>query len=532
MSNNYDEKIAMFRFGVIAPLVCRRFESDAEKNQVRKEILSKQWEHPDGGVRKISPRSLRRWIRRYKLFDLDGLYDGKRQNRPSKGIGRAIASEVIDEAERLRREQTSRSVRQIIELLHLDDSLSQHHDLSEISERTLARHLKQRGARRRTSDEGEQTGFFQRWEQKYANNLWQGDTAHGIWLPDPKNPNKAKKTKLIAFIDDATRVITHAQFYWNEQLPNLVDCFSKALLKHGKPCRLLLDNAFIYHSTTLASMCAELVVELSFCAPRRPQGKGKIERWIRHCKESFYAEVYGVGLTSIDELNQKFQVWLERQYHLRVHSELEMTPLERWKQDVGLIVPVSPEQVHRALMLRGVRKVHPKTCTVALDGEAYQVSSELHEELIEVRWHPDNIEAVEIWLDGRFVEIAPRVVRRPHIDKEKKATFEEPVHMPLDSSKKYFKTLSEKSELVSNQVPPSEELLSEREFNDIIASLLQRELVPTEQAKLAKFFRQFAPVRRAIAEKALRQAVDVKGSKLHLRYYLQHLERVIQSERR
>jgi len=46
---------------------------------------------------------------------------------------------------------------------------------------------------------------------------------------------------------------------------------------HGKPRQLLLDNAFIFHSTALQVMCAELEIELSFCRPRSPQGKPLIE---------------------------------------------------------------------------------------------------------------------------------------------------------------------------------------------------------------------------------------------------------------
>ena len=45
---------------------------------------------------------------------------------------------------------------------------------------------------------------------QYANELWQGDTMYGPSIQH--TDGKWKKTFLIAFIDDASRLITHAEF--------------------------------------------------------------------------------------------------------------------------------------------------------------------------------------------------------------------------------------------------------------------------------------------------------------------------------
>ncbi|MBX9667740.1 MAG: hypothetical protein K2X93_08990, partial [Candidatus Obscuribacterales bacterium] len=112
---------------------------------------------------------------------------------------------------------------------------------SSLSERTVARRLAAAGATKKLLKKG--AGSYRRWEQLYVNDLWHGDTSHGIWLRDPEDPSKPKKTKFIVFVDDASRVCTHGEFYFDEQLPKLVDCFGKALLQRGRPCRLLFDNA-------------------------------------------------------------------------------------------------------------------------------------------------------------------------------------------------------------------------------------------------------------------------------------------------
>lgn len=519
------ENLAVFRFGVIAALVCPQFENKAQQRLVRADILAKTWKLPDGTTCRVAPRTLRLWIARYREKGLDGLYDGMKQPRRNKGDTKALPAAVLDEAIRLRREVASRSVRTITKLL-----AAQGLPVDGFSERTLARQLKQRRATKKNIERGD--GYFQRWEQLRANDLWQGDTAHGIWLPDPKDPTKIKKTKLITFIDDATRVCTHAEFYFDEQLPNLVDTFSKALQKRGRPARLLLDNAFIYHSNTLAAMSANLQISLSFCTARRPQGKGKVERWIRTVKDSFYQEAARAGLASLDELNKRFQLWLASEYHDRIHSELNCTPIERWQKDVAHIRPVDKAEIRRALMLRTRRRVHDNTASVLLEGDEYQVSPAFAGEIVEVRWHPDVLENVEIWSDGSFVEIASRVVRHSHVVKKKFDVGQEAEYEPLSSSKNFFASLQNEQLSVFPITPKNDELLSLEEFQKLISEALSRSLNDTELSRSRSFFSQFAPLQTQLTTSALAQATDVKGTHLHLRFYLQHIERIVQQNRR
>jgi len=79
---------------------------------------------------------------------------------------------------------------------------------------------------------------------QFANELWQADTMYG---PSIKQVDGSwKKTFLIAFIDDASRVITHGQFFYNDNTENMVDAFRTALFKRGKPDRLYFDNGSNY----------------------------------------------------------------------------------------------------------------------------------------------------------------------------------------------------------------------------------------------------------------------------------------------
>lgn len=513
MSAGEKEKVAMFRYGVIAGLVCRRLENRHEKAILRREILSKEWIYPDGSARKVSERTLREWVERYRRYGLDGLYDGLKIDRKNKGRFRAITVDVVKRAEQLRRELPERSVKTIVEILRAE--------VVEIffSERSLQRQLKRLNATRCKIEKSDR--LHQRWEQQQANDLWHGDTAHAVWLPDPSNPNKMKRTKLIVFVDDATRICTHGEFYFDERLPSLIDTFSKALLKRGKPRRLLLDNAFIFHSTTLEVMCAELETELSFCRPRRPQGKGKIERLIRTIKESFVSEANLAGLVSLEELNQAFAGWLESSYHHRKHSEIKQTPHERWQSDVTRVQAVTPEHIRRALMMRTKRHVQEQTGTVYLDGIEYSCSKEVAGLTVEVRWHVDLADHIEVWLDGKFIEMA-KVSERP-VTLPRSIAVEEENYPTYESAKIRLEKLRQ----ISGAEPVSlrsDEFLTSKEFEQVVARFLVREFSESEVRRLADFFKQHAPMRRNHIEMRLTKAISVKGKSLHLRYYLESME--------
>jgi transposase InsO family protein len=523
MNASESERVAMFRYGVIAALVCRRLENRLVQSSVRHEILSKEWAYPDGSVRKVPERTLREWLGRYRRYGVDGLYDGLRKERKNKGRFRAIPSETLRRAEQLRRELPERSSKAIMELLKLEGI-----ETSGFSERSLQRHLKRLDA---TRIKLKGTGILHhRWEQLHANDLWHGDTAHAVWLPDPNNPNKMKRTKLIAFVDDASRVCTHGEFYFDERLPNLIDTFSKALLKRGKPRRLLLDNAFIFHSTALEVMCAELETELSFCRPRRPQGKGKIERLIRTIKDSFVSEANRAGFTSLAELNQAFAGWLEVNYHNRKHSEIEQTPLERWRKDEATVSAVTPEHIRRALMMRTKRHVQQQTGTIYLDGLEYTCSKEMAGRTVEVRWHVDVIDSIEVWLDGRFVETA-RLSERPTTLPKFAVAVEEESYPTIESAKSRMEHLRMITG-VEPAGPRSDEFLSVDGFIKLTARYLERGFSQPELERLAKFFRGAAPLRKEAVEEALKKTVSVKGSSLHLRYYLEHLSTAARAGRK
>ncbi|PIR00725.1 MAG: hypothetical protein COV66_05125 [Nitrospinae bacterium CG11_big_fil_rev_8_21_14_0_20_45_15] len=150
---------------------------------------------------------------------------------------------------------------------------------------------------------------------QFANELWQADTMYG---PSIKQPDGSwRKTFLIAFIDDASRVITHGEFFYHDNTVNMVDAFRTALFKRGKPERLYFDNGSNYTSKEILQACVRLDIHLSHAPVRDGAAKGKIERFFRGFRDRFL--VQHLEFKSLEDLNDKTHDWIENEYNSKPH---------------------------------------------------------------------------------------------------------------------------------------------------------------------------------------------------------------------
>jgi hypothetical protein len=256
------QKWAEFRYGVIAPLVCRRLD-EAQRREEKQRILKIAFTTPVGDTKFVAERTLRSWVSRYNLHGLDGLL---RVESRSAGKCDAIPEETLKAAAELRLELRSRSIRGILAILR-----AKGFDVENISPSTLNFQLNRLGATKEKF--ASEKGTFQPFQKDHANDLWQADCSGGLYLPDPRNKGQAKQVHLISMIDDATRVAVHAEFYWDEQLQSLFDCLRKALLKRGKARQIYTDNGPCFKAHDLARTCAQLRIELKHAEAYTPEGK-------------------------------------------------------------------------------------------------------------------------------------------------------------------------------------------------------------------------------------------------------------------
>lgn len=168
---------------------------------------------------------------------------------------------------------------------------------------------------------------------QYANELWQADTMYG---PSIKQTDGTwRKTFLIAFIDDASRVITHGEFFYRDNTEKLIEAFRTALFKRGKPARLYFDNGANYASKEILQACVRLDIHLSHAPVRDGAAKGKIERFFRGFRDRFLVQHF--EFTSLEQLNTLTHQWVENDYNSQPHSGIQMIPIDRFNLDISRI---------------------------------------------------------------------------------------------------------------------------------------------------------------------------------------------------
>jgi putative transposase len=421
-------EIALFRYTLILPLLREEYPPRG-KEQLRRQIAAGHYDIPYSQRRTVSATSLARWERLYQEQGFEGLKPRPRRDRDQP---RTISPQTLDRAEALKREQPLRSARSIANMLLLDKT--QPIPEETLAPRTLRRQLAQRGATSAQLLSQQRPKPYRRFERSHFGDLWQGDAMHGPKLPDPANPDQQRQVFLFAFLDDHTRLIPHAQFYWNEQLPRMEDCFKRAILRYGRPLAVYVDQAKVYTAKQFNTICATLGIQRILGTPYYPEGRGKIERFFQFVQSDFVPELSKSSVTTLAQLNESLLAWLEVVYHRKVHTETGQAPLERYRQDDAPATrSVDPTELRQAFLHRAQRKV-TKTATFSFQGNRYRVAAYLRAQTVELRFDPFDLTRVEVWFQNTFIAMAEvdHVVTTTHPDVEPDPTPAPPPDTGLD----------------------------------------------------------------------------------------------------
>jgi putative transposase len=407
-------EIALFRYTLILPVLRGEYEPRG-KDRLRQQIAAGHYDIPYSTRHTVSVPTLARWERRYRKNGFEGL---KPDRRGDRGTPRAISPQTLDRAEALKREQPLRSSRSIVQMLSMDTT--QPIAEESLAPRTLRRQLARRNATTAQLLGKQRPKPYRRFERPHFGDLWQGDAMHGPKLPDPANPGQEHQVFLFAFLDDYSRLIPHAQFYWNEQLPRMEDCFKRAILRYGRPLAVYVDQGKVYTSKQFDTICATLGIQRILGTPYYPEGRGKIERFFQFVQSDFLPELVQSAVPNLALLNESLLAWLEVVYHRKVHSETGQAPLERYRQDdTPSTRPADPTELRQAFLHRQQRTV-TTTATFSFHGNRYRVASYLRRQKVELRYDPFDLSRMEVWFQNAFLQRAEpdRIVTTTHPDLE------------------------------------------------------------------------------------------------------------------
>jgi putative transposase len=417
-------EIALFRYGLIAQLVHTPPDKGQQERLLR-ELAAHTYRIPGSTRTHVSLTTLRRYLKAYRDRGFDAL---RPTPRADAGTPRAFPKEVLTKAIALREEQPARTTQTLVDILHRDPSVTLPHPLNV---HTLTTHLRQQGKTRRVL--GHPGRVYQRFERDHVNSLWQGDALVGPWLPDPSVPGKKRRAHLFCFLDDHSRLVPYAEFFFDEALPRMERVLKIALLRRGVPKAVYVDNGQVYSSVQFNAACATLGIERIQTAPYSPEAKGKQERFFETLRLQFLPEVEASNLTTLAELNDSLWAWLELIYHQHEHSETHQTPWARYTAGLDQVRHADPETVRRAFLWREKRKVR-RDATLSLQGNRYQVEPQWAGRTLELRFDPFDLAHLELYLEGRALGLATVVIqqRQRHLAVEHLAT--EPPEPPKPKS--------------------------------------------------------------------------------------------------
>lgn len=390
------EAIALARYYTIAEATNPRL-TPAERGALVRQLAQGSHAQPDGSDRVYARATLDRWVRAYREQGLDGL---RPQPRADRGVARR-QPDLLEEAARLRREIPARSAAQISAILQARHRVR-------VAERTIRQYFQRHGLQRAALAGAAKV--YGRFEADRPNEIWIGDVLVGPFVPYPRQAG-SQRAYLFVLVDDYSRLLLHARWVPEQTAHAGQDVLRAAIQRYGLPERFYCDNGAPYANAALARTCAVLGIRLIHSRPYQPQGRGKQERLNRYIRERFLLEAEATGITSWQELNDRFGAWTEQVCNAREHAETGQVPRLRFLTGGSprLVEPSVLRDAFRHAVLRRVSR----TASVSLAGQHYAVDPALVDCRVELRFDPNDLSQLEVYSEGRsFGGAAPFVIGR------------------------------------------------------------------------------------------------------------------------
>jgi transposase InsO family protein len=228
---------------------------------------------------------------------------------------------------------------------------------------------------------------------QFANQLWQADTMYGPFVPN--SDGKPAQTRLIAFLDDASRLCCHGQFFFNENADTLIAAIRAAFYKRGIPDQLYVDNGAIYTCKEITLICARVGTILRHAPVRDGAAKGKVERFFRSVRDKLLSRQ--LDLSSLDALNRHFTAWVEDEYNAAQHSAIGMRPIDRFGLDLKRIRFLQPDQFNDELFYAEDSRKVKKDNTFPFQNARYEAPADLRDKTITIRFNRTNPDRIVVY---------------------------------------------------------------------------------------------------------------------------------------
>jgi len=423
------------RYELLEPLL-DDYLNDAQKREHAQTVRTRL---------QISARTLRRYLKGLREQGPRALARAKRSDA---GKPRLFCSAILLRAQELLKQNPHRSVPLLMKLLEQDPQLAER--IKGISSSTLYYHLRSAGHQFRGAGRDPPQALYIRFQADHPNQLWQGDARHGIPLPHPGKPRTAKMTYCFAWVDDFSRKIMDARYYWDEKLPRMEDCFHRAALRWGLPERLYCDNGRVYLSRHFLLVVSDLGIKKIHHPAYSAWCKGKVEAAMKSLKR-FQNEAQLADLKTIEELNATLAAWVEVEYNGKIHSGTGECPNERWRNNILHHPPkrITDLDAFNALFLWRTKRSIDKFGSIRFQRNSYPIHALPVGAEVELRYNPFDLSEVRVYHQGSFHSIlrASSLTRKALL----KVPEEKPGCAYSPEAAEYFRRIREKATEISRE---------------------------------------------------------------------------------
>jgi putative transposase len=256
---------ALLRYQVVS-LVRARLLAGVTRAEAVKEVAALGHATAGGDLRRVSERSVYRWLSTYEREGVEGLEEKPRETgRASRVLAPRLLEFLAASRAKDRQASIPELLRRAKELGLLASELS-------VDRTTVFRALLRLGvSMARTKKERDRD--MRRFAYEHRMELVLADGKHFR-----AGASRARRVAYF-FLDDATRLGLHAVVGTSESAELFLRGFHDVLRAHGRMGILYLDHGPGFVANAVAEVCRRLEIALVHGEARYPEGHGKVERF-------------------------------------------------------------------------------------------------------------------------------------------------------------------------------------------------------------------------------------------------------------
>ncbi len=374
MTEDMRKELALMRYAIIAPAVCHMIPEGKSRKEFFEEAAEKTYTNPDGNPVRFAAATLARWCYVYEKNGFDALL---KQPRKDKGKSRKIDEDIYEQIRYLKESHPRMPATEIHRQLEQNGTVAP----DEISLSTVTRCVNRIVLER---DLPVYTDM-RRYERPHINEVWCGDTCVG---PKITMDGGKRRIYVMALIDDASRYITGAMVFYQDNFNSLLQVMKSAVSKFGVPKVWNFDNGCSFKNRQMELLAARIGSTVHYCHPYTPTQKSKIERWFRTLRDKWLAITNLAEFPNLAAIQESLDHFVD-EYNHTVHSSLNgLTPDVRFFSEPECIRRLNNDEIEKNFLLEVDRRVSAD-CVITIDNVEYEVDSRYARKRVKLRYAAD-----------------------------------------------------------------------------------------------------------------------------------------------